>query len=163
MDRYPRQRGFTLIELLVVITLLGITAAIAVPSFSRLIENNRRATVTNDMAGLLSSARSEAIRRRAGVIVYERTDGGYAVCLASAVTACKNGTANAEQLLRTTNDLPGSTSLSTVSDLTFNGRGMASASVTYQLCVKAGTEAVEITVNAGGQIRTNDNSGVTCS
>lgn len=171
MLRSTKQRGFTLIELLIVMVLLGITAAVAVPNFSRMIDSNQRASTANDISGLLNFARAEAIRRANGVVVYARDTGdvskGYEVCVRASLAACKAGTANAEQLLRTTNDLPGSVTLSqttpaTVADLVFNGRGMANQQFVYRLCGRSGTPAVDIEVNRGGQIRINDNTNATC-
>lgn len=171
MRRFTMQRGFTLIELLVVMVLLGITAAIAIPNFSRMIDSNQRAATANDISGLLSFARAEAIRRANGVVVYARDSGnasrGYEVCVRASLAACKAGTANAEQLLRTTNDLPGSVTLSqttpaTAADLVFNGRGMANQQFVYRLCGRSGTTAVDVEVNRGGQIRLNDNTSATC-
>jgi len=172
MPRLTSQRGFTLIELLVVVVLVGITAAIALPNFSRMIDSNQRASAANDISGLLNFARSEAIRRAGGVVVYARNASdasrGYAVCVQASLAACKAGTANGEQLLRTTNDLPGSVTLSQTSpsstaDLVFNGRGMASQQFVYRLCGRSGTAATDIEVNRGGQIRINDNTAATCS
>ncbi|GAB2894302.1 GspH/FimT family pseudopilin [Microbulbifer echini] len=69
MNKLGRTNGFTLIELMVVITVLGIVTALAVPSFSTLIENNRMSTMTNDLNSTLQFARSEAVRRKGDVRV----------------------------------------------------------------------------------------------
>jgi prepilin-type N-terminal cleavage/methylation domain-containing protein len=69
MKELSRSYGFTLIELMVVITVLGIVTALAVPSFSTLIENNRITTMTNDLNATLQYARSEAVRRKGEVRV----------------------------------------------------------------------------------------------
>ena len=56
------ERGFTIIELMVVLAVLAIVATFAVPSFQRVIENNRLATEANRIFSAMSYARSEAVR-----------------------------------------------------------------------------------------------------
>lgn len=169
-----RQRGFTLIELMVVVVLLGITAAIALPNFGRMINSNQHAAAANDFSGLLHFARSEAIRRGNRVAVYaiDPSDGnaGFGVCLSSAIVDCKNNAATQDQLLRASNELPGSIRITQRSpgsgaDLIFRGGGMIAGSNNYEyrICGDAGTEAVDVTVNAGGQIRINTDTNITCS
>lgn len=64
-----RPGGYTLIELMVAASVAGTLAALAVPSFSRLVQDNRRTTVVNELLATVMLARSEAIKRRQGVIV----------------------------------------------------------------------------------------------
>ena len=56
-----RCRGFTLVELLVTITLVGILAAIAIPSFSTAIQNTKADTEVSDFQRFLNYARQQAI------------------------------------------------------------------------------------------------------
>lgn len=73
-------KGFTLVELMVTIAVVAILATIAFPSFQSTLRSNRIATAGNEMTGLLSLARSEAVRNKRG--------GG--VCGSSTGTSCDN-------------------------------------------------------------------------
>lgn len=59
--------GFTLLELLVALALFATLATVAIPNFSRIIQENRVVTTTNDYKIALSFARSEAVRRNQAV------------------------------------------------------------------------------------------------
>ena len=55
--------GFTIAEVLITLTIAGILAAIAIPSFSWLIRDTRFTTEANSLVGALNLARSEAAKR----------------------------------------------------------------------------------------------------
>jgi len=59
--------GFTVLELVIVVTLAGILATLAVPSFSGLMAEQRAKAVATDLVLALTRARSEAIKRNANV------------------------------------------------------------------------------------------------
>ena len=63
-----RAGGQTLLELMVTLGIVGVLASVAVPSFSRLVLDGRRAAVVNDVVTALLLARTEAIKRRQPVI-----------------------------------------------------------------------------------------------
>jgi type IV fimbrial biogenesis protein FimT len=56
-------QGFTLVELMVTLAVAAIILAIAAPSFSQMIRENRLITTANNLVGNIQLARSEAIRR----------------------------------------------------------------------------------------------------
>lgn len=74
MKNYKNNSGFTLIELMVTVAIVGIFASIALPSFARLIENNRVTTATNELVSGLTLTRSEALKRSADVTMCASTD-----------------------------------------------------------------------------------------
>lgn len=74
----PRVRsilGFTLVELMVTVAIVAILSAIALPSFSNSIRNNRLATMTNEFIGAVNLARSEAVKSNRGAQICASSDG----------------------------------------------------------------------------------------
>ena len=69
-----KQSGFTIIELMIVITVIGVMAAFAGPSFTTMIDNNRITTQTNQFILAVQIARSEAVKRGRSVSL-TATDG----------------------------------------------------------------------------------------
>ena len=63
----PFSNGFSLVELLVVIALIGILAALGLPSYQAWIQNTQIRTAAESIQNGLQLARSEAVQRNARV------------------------------------------------------------------------------------------------
>lgn len=62
-----KNKGFTLIELMVTIAVLAIIAGMAAPSFGDLVGRQNLSKSTQDLAGLIKEARSQAVLVRQDV------------------------------------------------------------------------------------------------
>ena len=72
---YKGRCGFTLIELMISISVAAILFGIAVPQFSRITQNARMTSARNGIFTAFQLARTEAITRRAHVVVCASTEG----------------------------------------------------------------------------------------
>ncbi len=70
-----RLRGLTLIELITALAVLGVLAALAVPTFTELLLDSRRSASVNALVGAVQLARSEAVKRTRPVTVCKTADG----------------------------------------------------------------------------------------
>lgn len=57
------QRGFTLIEIIVTLVIVGVLAAVAVPSFESLYNRNKINKALTEVEGALKEAQREAVKR----------------------------------------------------------------------------------------------------
>ncbi|MEH6542642.1 MAG: GspH/FimT family pseudopilin [Porticoccaceae bacterium] len=74
-----RGNGFTLVELMIVIALMAILIAVAAPSFTQLIKNNRLQTMADTFYTSVILTRSEALARNSPVIMCKSSDGSTCV------------------------------------------------------------------------------------
>lgn len=70
-----RERGLTLIELMISLAVLGVTLALAGPSFEQAINGNRLSSAAGEVIGALQLARSEAVRNNRRVVLCRSDDG----------------------------------------------------------------------------------------
>lgn len=67
--------GFTLIELMVTVAVLAIVIAVAIPSFTTLVNNNRLTAQANELLAGLILARTEAIKQNQSMVFCHSVNG----------------------------------------------------------------------------------------
>lgn len=149
----PKNSGFTLVELMIVVVLIGVVAALGIPSFKDMIEYNRIKASTNELLGVLNFARTEAVRRGEFVAV-QAVGGGLQNGVE--VVLDKDPT----QVLRRGEPVPEGITLSLSSGEmpVFRGNGLKAYDSTnaivpshFKLCSSGVAPGALIVVNPGGQ------------
>ena len=162
-----KNKGVTLIELLITIAIVGIFASIALPSFSKLIENNRISTATNELVANMMLARSEALKRGDTVTMCPSTDQdtcnatdpslGWVVFL-----DCTDSTdPNCQKVIIKVGDGFDSVDVSTFDEISFGFSGRPTGGLqTLTVKGKQGNSELEKTVILSriGRVRTESNN-----
>jgi type IV fimbrial biogenesis protein FimT len=172
-----------MIEVIIAITIAGLLLAAALPSAGTWIRNTRIRTAAESISNGLQQARNEAVRRNVPVSFYlvsnadavsmtdactlSSSSSGWVVGLASPAGRCATDR-DAFIALRPPGSTAAGLSVAAVDNtntaattVTFNGYGQL-ANATPVSCVRvsnpsdAGTRALNIAVNPGGQIRMCD-------
>ncbi len=149
-----RAKGFSLIELLITVSLVGILAAIAVPSFSSLIQKSKADSEVSDLQRALNFTRLEAINRGVNMRVQPTTGTAWTTELRVVVAADANATP-----IRVVAPLSSGATLTTtnnVAALEFNNLGglavpAAAVAMTYTL----GSNVRTVNIGLNGRITGN--------
>jgi type IV fimbrial biogenesis protein FimT len=132
-----QQQGFTILELMIAVTIAGILAVIAIPSFGDLVKNNRIATQANAIVSSLHYARGEAANRGLQVRLEPIVAGtnwtaGWLVRVDGNNDGDFNDVAD-DIVLRNYEALKSSSLTSGTNTLIFQANGQASAANTFTL------------------------------
>ena len=165
LGRGGTERGFTLLGLRVAVAVLGIICAIAAPSMSALINNNRLAASTTELTAALQLARSEAIRRNSRVEICSTANGED--CASSAdwqrwIVVGSDRVTNDTEVLRDFS-APGGVQLAgPTSAIVFKSSGLIDTEVDLTICApKASAEENKrvLTVMVSGNVAVLKESG----
>ena len=86
----PASNGFTVIEMMLVVVVLGFITALALPSYSTILEKRQVTSGAQQLSGFLSRAQLEAVKRNENITLsYAMTDSDtWCLGSASGTTAC---------------------------------------------------------------------------
>lgn len=150
---HPYQRGITLIEFIIALALVGILLSLAVPGFTKLVQDNRDKALLNLLQGQLQQARARAIT----------TNRQHRLCGSSDGVSCNGDwashwllvTANASQTLQQ-QQLPTANGLcwrGFSQDIRFQPNGTTPVSNgRFNLC-RGGKTVWALTINRQGRVR----------
>jgi type IV fimbrial biogenesis protein FimT len=170
--------GVTLFELLLTITIAGILVAIATPSLTTFIQNNRQTSEANSLVLALDYARSEAIKEDANVEVCASTDGmtcngnanpgGWATGWIVETTAAAPTLLQSMPALDANNTLSAAFNGNNVSEITFQPNGFVQATggaaqwfpTYFTLCdVRGAAYARDVEVTPIGAVQSSQTAG----
>lgn len=158
-----KNSGFTLIELMITVAIVGVLAAVGLPSLTDFIKNDRLTGQINTLVGHLALARSEAVKRNAPVVICSSNDG--ASCsgdwddgwiLFPDLDSSGSVTAG-EELIRVQQALEGGNGFSSSpgSIITYDSRGFTpDSNGTFSLCDDRGADYMKsITITNTGRVK----------
>lgn len=159
-------RAFTLVEVMIVIVLVAIFAALAVPSYRAIVQNNRVVALSSEFTVAFHYARSEAIKRGEGVSVCASANASQTACGTAGnwtngwivfIDSDENGVlASANDRIQVHAVLPtGSTITTTSPRVTFDSTGFATSGASSFALAAAdctGNNARQLAVTSTGNV-----------
>lgn len=93
LNKVNRSKGFTLVEIMIVLVVIGLLAAMAIPSYQSVRESARDSTTINDARQLASAAQQYMSFNTATSVAvnYDKTTGGIGGDLGQIVSQISKG------------------------------------------------------------------------
>ncbi|MDE2310582.1 MAG: GspH/FimT family pseudopilin [Betaproteobacteria bacterium] len=160
MNSFPKSRGmgFSLIELMIGVVILGILAAVAMPSFRTWLQNTQIRNAAESIANGLQKARAEAVSRNTNVTFVLGANSSWVVSVVTSGEVIESRSANEGSQNVTRTVLPAG-----ATTITFNNFGAivanadASATLTQvDLAAVGGNQNLRVTIGVGGNTRMCD-------
>lgn len=160
MNAFPKSRGmgFSLIELMIGVVIMGILAAVAMPSFRTWLQNTQIRNAAESIANGLQKARAEAVARNTNVTFVLGANSSWVVSVVASGEVIESRSANegSQNVTRTVSPAGATT-------ITFNNFGAivanadASATLTQvDLAAVGGNQNLRVTIGVGGNTRMCD-------
>lgn len=153
-----RPSGFSLVELLVGIAILGILAAVAVPSFQAWTRNAQIRNAAESITNGLQKARAEAVARNTNVAFTLGADSSWTVSVVAPASVIEQrlSTEGSQNVTHTVTPV-GATTITFSNFGTVTTNADASAPFTQiDLAATGGSQNLRVTIGAGGNARMCD-------
>ena len=165
-----RQRGVTMIEVMATTAISAVVLGVAAPNLVDSMRINNARSAAQSLSGLLTEARTEAVKRNVPVLVCPSTDGASCMSTPTASSwkgltivcfdtdgngACDSSTSAAPNPIRVRSAIESNLQVTgPASVVRFNGLGAVASSVSFSLSAGNGTSQTStISVAATGSVR----------
>lgn len=156
------QLGVTLIELMITLAVLAILVVLALPGYTRWIQNSQIRTASDAILNGLQLARAEAVQRNANVVFAFTSGTGWTVNSGSTVVQTRSAGEGSRNVVRTV-------APATATRVTFNGLGRIGPNADASLSIAsmvldvpttilsaADSRELTILISTSGQVRLCD-------
>ena len=158
------QRGFTMVELLITISIVGILAAIALPSFQEILLSYKLRSYSNALVASVYLARGESIKSNTTVLMCASTNGTSCGGVWGDGWIVLRGTTVAQRLERIATGFR-ITDSGGLSSLTFQPTGIGATQATFTICramPSVGSQERVVSVSATGKPSTSKTTAGVC-